>query len=113
MVPSGNALGVLSRKFHIPPLKINGIKKRCNAVDGTFYDAINVYCPPINRPTARSTGVAILMITFFPIYGISPGMSLAYLATPFNVGIARIMDKKARKASIGSVPVIYPRTIVI
>ena len=40
MVPAGNALGVLSRKFHRPPLKISGIQNRCNAVDGTFYDAI-------------------------------------------------------------------------
>jgi len=43
MVPAGNALGVLSRKFHIPPLKISGIKNRCNAVDGAFYDAIKVF----------------------------------------------------------------------
>jgi hypothetical protein len=61
MVPAGNALGVLSRKFHIPPLKNSGIKRRsgfsgtrqylyyaeclknhCNVVDGTFYDAIKV-----------------------------------------------------------------------
>jgi len=33
MVPTGNALGVLSRKF---------LKNRCNAVDGTFYDAIKL-----------------------------------------------------------------------
>ena len=42
MVPAGNALGVLSKKFYIPPLKISGIKNRYNAVDGTFYDAINI-----------------------------------------------------------------------
>jgi len=44
MVPAGNALGVLSsppQADHIPPLKISGIKNRCNAVDGTFYDTIN------------------------------------------------------------------------
>jgi hypothetical protein len=38
MVPAGNALGVLSRKFHIRPagsaLGVQG------AVDGIFYDAI-------------------------------------------------------------------------
>ncbi len=28
MLPAGNALVVLSRKFHIPPLKISGIKRR-------------------------------------------------------------------------------------
>jgi len=40
MVPTGNALGVLSKKAHIPPLKISGIKNRYNTVNGTFYDAI-------------------------------------------------------------------------
>jgi len=43
MVPAGNALGVLSKKFYIPPLKISGIKNRYNAVNGTFYDAINIF----------------------------------------------------------------------
>jgi hypothetical protein len=28
MVPVGNALGVLSKKAHIPPIKISGIKRR-------------------------------------------------------------------------------------
>ena len=45
MVPEGNALGVLSsppQADHMPPLKNSGIKNRCNAVDGTFYDAINI-----------------------------------------------------------------------
>jgi len=32
--------GWLSKKAHIPPLKISGIKNRYNAVDETFYDAI-------------------------------------------------------------------------
>jgi len=59
MVPAGNALGVLSsppQADHPPLLNISEIKKRrdfsgarqynlvcrrCNAVDGTFYDAIN------------------------------------------------------------------------
>jgi len=59
MVPAGNALGVLSRKFHIRPagsaLGVQGAvvfrdeaihvvcrvpENRCNAVDGIFYDAI-------------------------------------------------------------------------
>ena len=40
MVPAGNALGVLIKKAHIPPLKISGIKNRYNAADETFYDAI-------------------------------------------------------------------------
>ena len=30
-----------SKKDHIPPLKISGIKNRYNAVDETFCDAIN------------------------------------------------------------------------
>ena len=43
MVPAGNALGVLSRKFYIPPLKISGIKRRANFVimrrtNGTLND---------------------------------------------------------------------------
>jgi len=53
MVPAGNALGVLSRKFHIQGVVVfqrqgntckyaEFLKNRCNAVDGTFYDAINV-----------------------------------------------------------------------
>ena len=95
MVPAGNALGVLSS----PPQ--------------ADYLAINVYFPPINRPIARSAGVAIMMITLLPIYGISLGISLACSATPFTVGIARIMDKKARNAPTGSVAVIYPKTMVI
>ncbi len=44
MVPAGNAPMVLSnppQADHIPPLKISGIK-RYNAIDGTFYDAINI-----------------------------------------------------------------------
>ncbi len=32
MVPAGNALGMLCRKYHIPPLKISGIKRRANFV---------------------------------------------------------------------------------
>jgi len=43
MVRAGNALGVLNsppQADHIPPLKISEIKNRCNAVDGTLYDAI-------------------------------------------------------------------------
>ena len=53
MVPAGNALGVLSRKFHIQGAAVfqgqgntfkyaEFLKNRCNAVDGTFYDAIKI-----------------------------------------------------------------------
>jgi len=37
MVPAGNALGVLSRKFHIPPLKISGIKRRSGFLGARQY----------------------------------------------------------------------------
>ena len=53
MVPARNALGVLSRKFHIQGAVVfqergntckyaEFLKNRCNAVDGTFYDAITI-----------------------------------------------------------------------
>jgi len=44
MVPAGNALGVLNSppRTILPPLKTSGIKNRCNAVDGTFYNAIKI-----------------------------------------------------------------------
>jgi hypothetical protein len=51
MVPPGNALGVLSRKFHIPPLKISGIKK-----EQRFFsdEAIHVVCRVSEKPLQRS-----------------------------------------------------------
>jgi len=40
MVPAGNALGVLSKKAHIPPLKISGIKRRNGFSGMRLYDMV-------------------------------------------------------------------------
>ena len=78
MVPARNALGVLSsppQVDHIPPLKISGIKKRCNAIDGTFYDAIKkigllkrARLPNlmVNEADSRSNSAKISAMLFSP-----------------------------------------------
>jgi len=40
VVPAGNALGVLSKKAHIPPLKISGIKRRRGFSGTRLYDIV-------------------------------------------------------------------------
>ena len=51
MVSAGNALGVLSRKFHIPPLKNQRDKK----AQWFFRDeAIHVVCRVSEKPLQRS-----------------------------------------------------------